>query len=115
MALTVVSTETEKGTLAMKIVGFGNEVDNGISTSNSYHNLSFSFQPTWASGFSTEILLGLVEPQKRVKSSLRKAYNTPSSCQIEGFTFKLEFTIKQNMDGGICFKILDHKTLKSRT
>ena len=114
VALTVVSTETEKGALAVKIVGFDNEVDNRVSTSKSYHNLSFSFQPTGASGFSPEISLGLVEPIKRVKSSLRKAYNTPPSFQMEGFKFKLEFAIEQNMDGGIHFRILELEELKAQ-
>lgn len=114
VALTVVSTETEKGALAVKILAFGNEVDNGVSTSKSYHNLSFLFQPTGASGFSSETSLGLVEPIKRVKSSLRKAYNTPPSFQMEGFTFKLEFAIEQNMDGGIHFRILELEDLKAQ-
>jgi len=112
--LTVVSTETEKGALAVKIVGFSNEVDNGVSTSQSYHNLSFSFQPTGASGFSPEISLGLVEPIKRVKSSLRKAYNTPPSFRMKGFTFKLEFAIEQSIDGGIRFRILELDDLKAQ-
>ena len=114
VALTVVSTETEKGTLAVKILAFGNEVDNGVSPSKSYHNLSFSFHPTGASGFSPEISLGLVEPIKRVKSSLRKAYNTPPSFQMEGFAFKLEFAIEQNVDGGIRFRILELEDLKAQ-
>ena len=114
VVLTVVSTETEKGALAVKIVGFSNEVDNGVSSSKSYHNLSFSFQPTGASGFSPEISLGLVEPIKRVKSSLRKAYNTPPSFRMEGFTFKLEFAIEQNIDGGISFRILELDDLKAQ-
>ena len=67
-----------------------------------------------ASGFSPEISLGLVEPIKRVKSSLRKAYNTPPSFRMEGFTFKLEFAIQQNMDGGILFRILELEDLKAQ-
>lgn len=114
VALTVFSTETEKGTLAVKILGFGNGVDNGVSTSKSYHNLSFSFQPAGASDFSPEISLGLVESIKRVKSSLRKAYNTPPSFQMEAFTFKIEFAIEQNMDGGIRFRILELEDLKAQ-
>lgn len=112
--LTVVSTETEKGALAVKIVGFSNEVDNGVSSSKSYHNLSFSFQPTGASGFSPEISLGLVEPIKRVKSSLRKAYNTPPSFRMEGFILKLEFAIEQSIDGAIRFRILELDDLKAQ-
>jgi hypothetical protein len=63
--LTVVSTETEKGELAVKIGGVGNEVGNNRSLSKSYHKLSFSFKPTGATGFSPETSLGLVEPIKR--------------------------------------------------
>jgi hypothetical protein len=114
VALTVVSSETEKGALAVKIVGFGDEVHNRVSTSKSYHALSFSFQPAGASSFSPEISLGLVEPIKRVKSSLRKAYNTPPSFKMEGFTFKLEFAIEQNIDGGIRFRILELEDLKAQ-
>ena len=114
VALTVVSTETEKGALAVKIVGYGNDVDNEVLISKSYHNLSFSFQPTGASGFSPEMSLGLVEPIKKVKSSLRKAYNTPPNFQMEGFTFKLEFAIGKNMDGGIRFKVIELDDLKAR-
>jgi hypothetical protein len=114
VALTVVSTETEKGALAVKIVGYGNDFDNEVLISKSYHNLSFSFQPTGASGFSPEMSLGLVEPIKKVKSSLRKAYNTPPNFQMEGFTFKLEFAIGKNMDGGIRFKVIELDDLKAR-
>lgn len=113
VALTVVSTETEKGIIAVKIIGYNNEVEDRRSTSKTYHNLSFSFQPSDASGFSPEISIGLVEPIKRVKSSLRKAYNTPPSFHMEGFTFKLEFAIQQNMNGGIFFRILDLADLKA--
>lgn len=114
VALTVVSTETEKGALAVKIVGYGNDFDNEVLISKSYHNLSFSFQPTGASGFSPEMSLGLVEPIKKVKSSLRKAYNTPPNFQMEGFTFKLEFAIGKSMDGGIRFKVIELDDLKAR-
>ena len=114
VTLTVVSTETEKGALAVKIIGMGDEIDNGVTGSKSYHTLSFSFQPTGASGFSPEISLGLVEPIRKVKSSLRKAYNTPPSFQMKGFTFKLEFAIEQNLDGGIRFRILELDDLKAQ-
>ena len=114
VALTVVSIESEKGALAVKIAGFSNEVGLGVSNSQSYHNLNFSFQPTGASSFSPEISLGLVEPIKRVKSSLRKAYNTPPSFQMEGFTCKLEFAIEQNIDGRIRFRILELDDLKAQ-
>jgi len=114
VALTVVSTETEKGALAVKIVGYDNDFDNEVLISKSYHNLSFSFQPTGASGFSPEMSLGLVEPIKKVKSSLRKAYNTPPNFKMEGFTFKLEFAIGKNMDGGIRFKVIELDDLKTR-
>jgi hypothetical protein len=114
VALTVVSEETEKGALAVKIIGYGSEVNDQELTSKSYHSLNFSFRPTAASGFSPELSLGLVEPIKKVKSSLRKAYNTPPSFQMDGFTFKIEFAIKQSMDGGVRFRILELADLKTQ-
>lgn len=114
VALTVDSTETEKGAIAVKIVGLSNGFEDEPSTSISYHNLSFSFQPSDSSGFSPEISRGLVEPIKRVKSSLKKAYNTPPSFQMEGFTLKLEFAIQQHADGGIRFRILEIEDLKAQ-
>ncbi len=114
VALTVDSTETEKGAIAVKIVGLSNGFEVEPSTSKSYHNLSFSFQPSDSSGFSPEISRGLVEPIKRVKSSLKKAYNTPPSFQMEGFTLKLEFAIQQHADGGIRFRILEIEDLKAQ-
>jgi hypothetical protein len=113
VSLTVVSTVTEKGEVAVKIFGYDNEVKNETLTSKSSHNLSFSFQPTGASGFAQEISLGLVEPIKRVKSSLRKAYNSPPNFQMKGFTFKLEFAIEKDMDGGIRFKVIELEDLKT--
>jgi hypothetical protein len=107
VSLTVVSTETEKGALAVKIVGYGDEVRNETLASESFHNLSFSFKPTGTSGFSQEISLGLVEPIKKVKASLRRAYNSPPNFQMEGFVFKLEFAIEKSMDGGIRFKVIE--------
>ena len=114
VALTVVSTETDKGVLVVKIFGYDNEADNEVLTSKSYHKLSFSFQPTGASGFSPEISLGLVEPIKKVKASLRKAYNTPPNFEMEGFTFTLEFAIEKNTDGGIRFAVIELNDLKAR-
>ena len=114
VSLTVVSTETEKGLSAVKIVGYSDEVGNGNLATESFHNLSFSFQPSGASGFSQEISLGLVDPIKRVKASLRKAYNTPPSFKMEGFTFKLEFAIGKNMDGGIRFRVIQLEDLKAQ-
>jgi hypothetical protein len=114
VALTVVSTKTEKGALAVKIIGYDNEADNEVLTSKSYHKLSFSFQPTGASGFSPEMSLGLVEPIKKVKASLRKAYNTPPYFQMEGFTFKLEFAIEKDTDGRISFTVIELNGLKAR-
>ena len=114
VSLSVVSTETEKGALAVKIVGYATDVRNETLASKSFHNLSFSFQPTGASGFSQELSLGLVEPIKKVKTSLRKAYNSPPSFQMEGFTFKLEFAIEKSMDGGIRFKVIELEDLKAQ-
>lgn len=113
VSLNVVSTETEKGALAVKIVGYGDEIRNETLASKSLHKLSFSFQPTGASGLSQEISLGLVEPIKKVKTSLRRAYNSPPIFQMEGFTFKLEFAIEKSMDGGILFKVIALEDLKA--
>lgn len=85
-----------------------------VYRTKSYHNLNFSFQPIDTSGFSPEISLGLVEPIKRVKSAFRKAYNTPPSFLMEGFTLKLEFAIQQNNEGGIRFRILELEDLKAQ-
>lgn len=114
VALTVFSTETEKGALAVKVVGFNDALDNGAAAAKSYQNLSFSFKPTGASDASPEISLGLVEPIKQIKSSLKQAYNTPPSVQMEGFKFKLEFAIEQNMEGGIHFRTLELEYLKAQ-
>ena len=111
VALTVFSTETEKGALAVKIAGFSNSIENDISPAKSYQNLKFSFQPTSTADFTPELSLGLVEPIKRVKSSFRKAYNTSPSFKMEGFKFKIEFAIEQNMDGSIRFRILELEDL----
>ncbi len=113
VTLAVVSMESEKGAIAVKIIGLGNEVENEVNF-DTKHILSFSFQPTGASSFSPEISLGLVEPIKRVKSTLRKAYNTPPSFKMEEFTFRLEFGIEKNADGGIRFRILDLEDLKAQ-
>jgi hypothetical protein len=114
VVLSVFSTESEKGELYMKIAGFGSEVHYEILNPRSVHNLSFSFQPTGESGFSPEASLGLVEPIKKVKSTLRKAYNTPPSFKIEEFTFRLEFAIEKSMDGGFSFKIIELEDLKAQ-
>ena len=113
VSLNVVSTETEKGALAVKILGYGDEIRNETFVSKSHHNLGFSFQPVGASGFSQEISLGLVEPIKKVKTSLRRAYNSPPNFQMEAFTFKLEFAIEKSMDGGIRFKVIALEDLKA--
>lgn len=70
VTLTVISTETDKGKPAVKIVGYDDEVENQALTSKSHHKLRFSFQPVDESNFSPEISLGLVEPIKKVKYSL---------------------------------------------
>lgn len=64
----------------------------------SKHNLNFSFQPTGASGFSPEILLGLVEPIKKVKSSLKKAlsYLYVINIPIQNCIFLHIFTFNSN-------------------
>ena len=113
VTLTVISTETEKGEPAVKIVGYDNETDNQILTSKSHHKLSFSFQPVGESNFSPEISLGLVEPIKKVKYSLRKSYNTPPFFDMKKFTFKLEFAILKNADGDIRFSVIQLSDLKA--
>ncbi len=113
VTLAVVSMQEEKGAISVKIVGLDSEAGNAIAF-DSQHILSFSFQPTGASSFSPEISLGLVEPIKKVKSTLRKAYNTPPSFNMEAFTFKLEFGIEKNADGGIRFRILELEDLKAQ-
>jgi len=114
VVLAVVSTETEQGGLAMKIAGFGGDVQYEALTPKSFHVLSFSFQPTGTSGFSPEASLGLVEPIKKVKSSLRRAYNSPPSFKMETFTVTLQFAIEKRMDGGINFTIIELEDLKAR-
>jgi hypothetical protein len=114
VALTVVSTETEKGGLAVKIIGFNNDVDDHRSGSLSHHKLSYSFRPVAASGISPDISMGLVEPITRVKASFRKACNTLPGLQMDGFTFKLEFALVQTMDGAIHFRILELEDMKAR-
>ena len=114
VVLAVVSTETERGGLDMKIAGFGGDVQYEASTPKSFHVLSFSFPPTGTSGFSPEASLGLVEPIKKVKSSLRRAYNSPPSFKMETFTVTLQFAIEKRMDGGINFTIIELEDLKAR-
>lgn len=114
VALTVISTETEKGALAVRIVGYDDEADNELLSFKSPHTLSFTFQPTGASGFSPETSIGLVEPIKKVKASLKRAYNSPPTFQMEGFTFKLEFAIEKKVDGGFRFTVIELNDLKAQ-
>lgn len=114
VALTVFSTETEKGALAVKVAGFSYAFDDTISPAKSYQNLSFSFKPTESSDFSSEISLGLVDPIIKVKSSLKKAFNTPPNFKMEKFKFKFEFAIEEDMDEGIRFKILELENVKAQ-
>jgi len=113
VTLTVISTETEKGKLAVKIVGYDDEIEKQALTSKSHHKLRFSFQPIDESNFSPEISLGLVEPIKKVKYSLRKAYNTPPIFEMSDFTLKLEFAILKNPDGEIGFSVIQLSDLKA--
>jgi hypothetical protein len=114
VALTVISTENEKGALAVRIVGYDNEADNELLSSKSSHKLSFTFQPTGASGFSPETSIGIVEPIKKVKASLKRAYNSPPTFQMQGFTFKLEFAIEKEVDGGFRFTVIELNDLKAQ-
>ena len=45
---------------------------------------------------------------------MKKACNTPPRFQMEGFKFKLEFAIEQNMEGGAHFRILELEDLKAQ-
>lgn len=114
VALTVFSTETEKGALAVKVGGFNSALDYILAPPKSYQNLSFSFHPSQADDFSPDLSLGLVEPILKVKSSLKKACNTPPSFQMDNFKFKLEFALERNMEGGIRFIILELEDLKAQ-
>lgn len=114
VALSVASKETEKGAMALKIIGSKNEIDNDVLSSKSFHKLNYTFKPAEMSGFSPEISLGLVEPIMRAKASFRKACNTPPSLQIDEFTFKIEFAIVQSLDEKIRFKILGLEALKAQ-
>ena len=114
VALAVVSSETEKGGLAITITGFSDDFDNGPAGARTYHMLNYSFQPAAASSMSPDLSLGLVEPIRGVKSAFRKACNTPPGFQMNGFTFTLEFALVQTIDGGIRFRILDLDDLKAR-
>lgn len=115
VTLTVISTETEteKGTMAVKIVGYDNEIENQVLTSKSRHKLRFSFHPVDESNFSPEISLGLVEPIKKVKYSLRKSYNSPPIFEMNNFTFTLEFAILKNTDGEMGFSVIQLSDLKA--
>jgi len=113
VSLTVISTETEKGKLAVKIIGYDDEVENQDLSSKSHHKLRFSFQPVDKSNFSPEISLGLVEPIIKVKSALRRAYNTPPIFEMSNFTFKLEFAILKNADGEVGFSVIQLSDIKA--
>ena len=114
VSLTVVSSVTAKGALAVKILGYDNETSNEILSSNSVHTLRFNFKPVGASSYSPEISIGLVEPIMKIKDSLRKAYNSPPDYQMGGFTFRLEFAIEKSMDSGIRFTVIELNDLKAR-
>jgi hypothetical protein len=77
VSLTVVSTETEKGALSVKIFGFSDEFENSLSTFNSRHNLSFSFKPADSSGIFPEISLGLGRTDKKSEILIEKSMQHP--------------------------------------
>ncbi|MBR9985734.1 MAG: hypothetical protein KFF68_07485 [Desulfosarcina sp.] len=114
VALTVFSTETEKGALAVRVGGFSSALDDILTPPKSYQNLIFSFHPSEADDASPDLSLGLVEPILKVKSSLKKACNTPPSFPMDNFEFKLEFALERNLEGGIRFVILDLEDLKAQ-
>ena len=105
--LTVVSTETRKGTLNMKVAGIDLESRNGELDRGARHKLSFTLTPTGSPGFFPEASFGLVEPINKIKSSLRKAYNNPPSSELNRFTIKLQFAIEELNDRGFQFNVFD--------
>lgn len=105
--LTVVSTETHKGVLNMKVAGIDLESRNGELDRGARHKLSFTLTPTGSPGFFPESSFGLVEPINKIKSSLRKAYNNPPSSELNRFTIKLQFAIEELNDRGFQFNVID--------
>jgi hypothetical protein len=105
-ALSVYSMETEKGRLTVRIAGGDSDQDFVSIQPRSFHKISFSFKPSNPVGFSTGNSLGLVEAIRKVKSSLRKAYNTPPYFKMDEFTFKMEFAIEKSVDGEIMFQVI---------
>ena len=105
--LTVVSKETHKGILNMKVAGIDLESGNEELDRGSRHKLSFTLTPTGTPGFFPESSFGLVEPINKIKSSLRKAYNNPPSSKLDGFTIRLQFAIEELGDRGFHFNVID--------
>ena len=114
VVLSVVSTYLDKGGVSLRIAGFSEETQNNGEALQSYHQLAFSFKPAEASGSFTEASLGLVEPIKKIKQSLRKAYNSPPSLNMDGLSFKLEFAIKKSSNGVIGFKTMELEDIKAQ-
>ena len=112
VTLAVVSEEAESERFKIKVASFRREDLNEIAKPQTYHKLNFIFKPNGASDFSPDAPHGLVEALKRVKASLRKAYNEPPRFTFENFTFELEFAIEEKPDGGIGFQIIELDDIK---
>ena len=115
VVLSIVSSDMEKGGVSLKIAGFSDEGSIDGFNPQAYHRLSFSFKPAEISGTSSQASLGLVEPIKKIKQSLRKAYNSPPRLNMDGLKFKLEFAIQKNPNGFISFKTIDLEDIKAQS
>jgi hypothetical protein len=114
VVLTVVSKETQLGSLMIKVAGFDQEASNRTLKDEAYHKLSFSFTPSTTPGFSPESSFGLVTPINKIKSSLKKASNISPSSKLDAFKITLNFAIEKESDGGFNFNIVDVNNLKAR-
>ena len=113
--LTVFSSVSRKGTLAIKVAGIDQQVQIQELARGSYHKLSFTFSSSGTPNFSPESSFGLVEPINKIKSSMRKAYNNPPSTHLDSFTISLQFAIEKTSDGGLSFNIIDVNDLKAKS
>ena len=114
VALTVVSAISHKGVLIVKVAGYDPDADSQKLNQGTYHKLNFTLTPSGAPGFAPESSFGLVEPVNKVKSSLRKAYNSPPSATIDCLSIKLQFAIEKVSDGGFTFNIIDVKDIRAQ-
>jgi hypothetical protein len=111
--LMVISGETDRRGIFLRIAGFSYEDLDDHINSKPYHKLKFSFTPSYPKSIPHDASYGLVEPIKKIQSSLVKAYNNPPLFHINKFKFELEFAIEKTPDGGIQFQVINLKDLKS--